>query len=123
VTPIAIPSAARNRREVAERRAQRVFAAIAIPGLDLASLPARVDRAVGAAVLSRLHGTPFSPRSLEKWPLSWVIVNGRATCCTADLLTEANERVDAAAAVRGGRIRTRTLVQRDPQSAFEGADS
>lgn len=73
------------------------------PGVpDLAMLPRRVDRKAGAALVSAYFFT-LSHRTLEAWPLAWQHVNGRATCSTEELLREAQRRLDAAPAIRGGR--------------------
>ncbi len=64
-------------------------------------LPKRVDRKAGAQLVSHMH-FPISPRTLERWPLSWRRVNGRALVDTAELLAEAQRRVDAAPEIRGG---------------------
>lgn len=66
------------------------------------ALPNRVDRKTGAAIVTRLH-FPISPRTLERWPLSWRRINGRALVETTELLAEAQRRVDEAPAITGGR--------------------
>ena len=68
----------------------------------LNGLPARVDRQSGAALIS-LHLFPISPRTLERWPLTWRRINGRALADTDELLAEAQRRVDEAPAIRGGQ--------------------
>jgi hypothetical protein len=45
----------------------------------------------------------LSYRSLEKWPLTWRIVNGRAVGSVSEFIAEAQRRFDAAPAIRGGR--------------------
>ncbi len=65
-------------------------------------LPVRVDRQTGAALISR-HHFPISPRTLERWPITWRRINGRALADTYELLTEAKRRVDAAPSIRGGQ--------------------
>ena len=70
--------------------------------LDPLDLPRRLDRRLAAQVVSK-HFFPVSPRTLERWPLTWRRINGRALADTAELLAEAQRRVDAAPAVRGGR--------------------
>lgn len=64
-------------------------------------LPVRVDRKVGAQIVTRLH-FPISPRTLERWPLNWRRINGRALIETAELLAEAQRRVAAAPVIKGG---------------------
>lgn len=73
-----------------------------IPDEILNELPARVDRRDGAALITKLH-FPISPRTLERWPVTWRRINGRALTDTKDLLAEAQRRVDAAPAIRGGQ--------------------
>ena len=64
-------------------------------------LPVRVNRKVGASIISH-YLFPISPRTLERWPVSWRRLNGRALVETDELLSEAQRRVDAAACIRGG---------------------
>lgn len=61
----------------------------------------RVDRRDGARLIARLH-FPISPRTLERWPVNWRRVNGRALVETEELLAEAQRRVDSAPVIRGG---------------------
>ena len=68
----------------------------------LKGLPARVDRQSGAALIS-FHLFPISPRTLERWPVTWRRINGRALVETYELLVEAQRRADSAPAIRGGR--------------------
>lgn len=85
------------------RRATEPAAKASIPGApDLATLPVRVDRRVGAVLVTR-HFFPISRRTLEAWPLSWRRVNGRAVCETAELFAAARAKLDAAPTIRGGR--------------------
>jgi hypothetical protein len=65
-------------------------------------LPTRVDRRTGAALLTR-HLFPVSHRTLEAWPLTWRLVNGKALVETAELFAFAQSKLDAAAPIRGGR--------------------
>jgi len=67
----------------------------------LDGLPARVDRQRGAALIQQ-YFFPVSPRTQERWPISWRRINGRALVKTDELLSEAQRRVDAAPAIRGG---------------------
>jgi hypothetical protein len=62
---------------------------------DLTMLPRRVDRVLGARLVS-LHFFPASPRALEEWPIEWWIVNGRAVCDTEALFTIAEAKLAAA---------------------------
>lgn len=68
----------------------------------LNGLPVRVDRQRGAALI-RQYFFPVSPRTLERWPIGWRRINGRALVKTDELLSEAQRRVDAAPAIRGGK--------------------
>jgi hypothetical protein len=61
----------------------------------LSTLPPRVDRKTGADLLTR-HFFPIEARTLEVWPLSWRLVNGKAVCETADLFAMAQAKLDAA---------------------------
>lgn len=67
----------------------------------LGVLPARLDRRAGAALISQ-HLFPISPRTLERWPVTWRRINGKALVDTSELLAEAQRRVDIAPAIRGG---------------------
>ena len=51
---------------------------------DLGTLPVRVPRDVAAALLSQ-YFFKISPRTLERWPLAWRRLNGKAHCETKDL--------------------------------------
>jgi hypothetical protein len=70
------------------------------PG-DLDGLPRRVDRRAAAAILSQHF--PIKPRTLERWPLPWQTLNGKAVVETTALIAEAERRVKAAPTIRGGR--------------------
>jgi hypothetical protein len=65
--------------------------------------PARVDRQVGAALISH-HLFPISPRTLERWPVTWRRINGRALVDTDELLMEAQRLVAEAPQLKGGRL-------------------
>ncbi len=69
---------------------------------DLANLPRHVDRRIGAELVKRFY-FPISPRTLERWPLAWRHVNGRAVTETAELLALAGRMFDAAAPIRSGQ--------------------
>ena len=62
---------------------------------DFGDLPQRVDRKAGAALLT-FHFFPIAARTLEKWPIAWRMLNGRATCRTRELFAVAKAKVDAA---------------------------
>ncbi len=69
---------------------------------DLSTQPVRVDRRKGAELVTHRY-FPVSPRTLEAWPLDWLLVNGKATCLTADLFTVAEAKLAAAPLVRTSR--------------------
>lgn len=75
---------------------------------DLAILPRRVDRRVGAALVTT-YKFPVSARALQDWPLEWIVVNAKSTCDTAQLFEVAEQRL--AAGRRPGR-RGRPLNRR-----------
>jgi hypothetical protein len=62
---------------------------------DLSTLPVRVDRKTAAEVVSRYY-FPTTSRAVETWPLDWLLVNGKATCLTAELFAAAQAKLDAA---------------------------
>ena len=64
-------------------------------------LPVRVHRKLAAEIVSARY-FPISHRTLERWPLTWRRLNGRALVDTDELLAEAHRRVEESAAVRGG---------------------
>jgi hypothetical protein len=82
-----------------------------VPQPEIAKLPAHVDRKEGADLVRRFY-FKVSPRSLERWPLGWRVVNGRATCPTIELLMEARRRFDAAPIIRGGRTLGKDSIAR-----------
>ena len=72
------------------------------PPPNLADLPTRVDRNTGARLLSRYYFT-ISPRTLERWPVSWRRLNGKAHAETAELFRVADFMLADAPAVMGVR--------------------
>jgi hypothetical protein len=60
------------------------------------------DRPQLSEIHERYFG-PCSPRTLERWPLTWRVVNGRAVAEVREFLAEAQRRFDAAPVIRGGR--------------------
>lgn len=68
---------------------------------DLATLPVRVPRDIAADLLSK-YFFQISPRSLERWPLIWRRLNGKAHCETIALFAMAGSMVAAAPPVIGG---------------------
>ena len=75
------------------------------PDTPPADLPRRADRRTGAALVTR-HLFPVSPRTLERWPLTWRRVNGKAVCDIAELFAVAERMLAEAPAIRGGRGKT-----------------
>jgi hypothetical protein len=71
---------------------------------DLSTLPRRVDRKTGAELVKQ-HYFPVTPRSLELWPLDWLLVNGKGVCETADLFRVAQAKLDAAPSIPSVRRR------------------
>jgi hypothetical protein len=71
---------------------------------DLSTLPRRVDRKTGGALVT-LYFFPVTPRSLEEWPVAWRIVNGKAVCKTEDLFAAAQAKLDAAPSIPSVRRR------------------
>ncbi len=69
---------------------------------DLSNLPVRVSRAVAAELLNR-YFFETSPRTLERWPLTWQLLNGKAHCNTAQLFAVAAAKLAAAPVIMGGR--------------------
>ena len=59
---------------------------------DLEALPVRMDRRAAAAFITR-HYFPVARRSLERWPLEEVYVNGRVMVRTSQLIAEAERRL------------------------------
>jgi len=64
-------------------------------------LPVRVCRRTAAHIVTGKF-FPISHRTLERWPVTWRRINGRALVDTAELLAEAERRVDEATAILGG---------------------
>jgi hypothetical protein len=71
---------------------------------DLSTLPTRVPRDVAADLLRKFF-FEVSPRSLERWPLGWRRLNGKAHCETAELFAVAEQLLAEAPVIRGGRAK------------------
>ena len=71
-------------------------------GTDLADLPVRVDRETAAKLLTRFYFRTHR-RTLERWPVRWQILNGRAHCLTAELFAVAEAKLADAPPIAGGR--------------------
>jgi hypothetical protein len=69
---------------------------------DLNELPVRVDRETAAKLLTRYYFRTHR-RTLERWPLGWQLLNGRAHCVTAELFAVAEAKLAAAPLILGGR--------------------
>lgn len=68
---------------------------------DLTKLPVRVTREEGAELVTRFY-FKVSPRSLERWPIAWRRLNGKAHGDTVDLFRHAEAVVANAPATMGG---------------------
>ncbi len=69
---------------------------------DLGTLPVRVPRHAAAQLLTR-YFFDTSPRTLERWPLTWRRLNGKAHCETAELFAVAASILEASPPVMGGQ--------------------
>jgi hypothetical protein len=78
--------------------------------LDLADLPRRVDRSTAAELVTK-YFFPVASRTLEVWPLTWRMVNGKAVVETAELFAVAQTKLAAAPFIPSTRRR------RSPQTA------
>jgi hypothetical protein len=65
------------------------------PNLDPDVLPRRPTRRQMVVIHNHYFG-PISLRSIEQWPLDWVIVNSHATAALEAFLAEAEHRFEAA---------------------------
>ena len=68
----------------------------------LKKYPRRMTRHRAAKAVSE-EFFEVSPRSLERWPLDWRRVNGKAHAETPELFTVAAAKLADAAPIRGGR--------------------
>jgi hypothetical protein len=73
---------------------------LALP--ERSELPVRVDRETAAKLLTQYYFRTHR-RSLERWPLTWRLLNGRAHCETAELFALAEAKLAEAPPVMGGR--------------------
>ena len=64
--------------------------------------PRRMTRRAAAEAVTR-EFFEVQPRSLERWPLGWRRVNGKAHAETPELFTVAAAKLADAAPIRGGR--------------------
>jgi hypothetical protein len=72
---------------------------------DLDVLPVRMDRKAAATFITQ-HYFPVARRSLERWPLDEIYVNGRVMLKTRQLVAEAERRLASASARPDPRKRT-----------------
>lgn len=72
------------------------------PTPNLSDLPVRVDRDTGAKLLTKYFFT-ISPRTLERWPLSWRRLNGKAHVDTVELFGVAEAMLADAPVTKGGQ--------------------
>ena len=72
--------------------------------LDLDALPVRMDRRAAAALISQ-HFFTVAARSLERWPLDEVYVNGKVMLATRQLVAEAARRLALASTAPDPRKR------------------
>lgn len=68
---------------------------------NLSALPVNVDRRTGAELVTR-YLFPVSHRTLERWPLTGRVVNGRLVFPTVELFAHARALMEAAPPIRGG---------------------
>ncbi len=69
---------------------------------NLSDLPVRLPRDELARLISK-YFFQVSPRSMERWPLAWRRVNGKAHGETADAFAIANAMLEAAPLLMSGR--------------------
>jgi hypothetical protein len=69
---------------------------------NLAELPTRLTREDAAVILTK-HFFKTSPRTLERWPLAWRRLNGKAHCETAELFAVAESMLSNAPVIMGGK--------------------
>jgi hypothetical protein len=76
--------------------------ATALP--DLSGLPKRAPRPELAGLISQRY-FKVSPRTLERWEINWLTLNGRAHGDVAEAFAIAQQKVDEATPIRGGCTR------------------
>ena len=67
------------------------------PEPDLSQLPVNVDRKTAAELVTKFL-FPVSVRTLERWPVPTVVVNGKAVSPTAAIFAHAQSVMNAAVA-------------------------
>ena len=78
----------------------------------LATLPVNVTRQAGAQIITK-NLFPVSHRSLERWSLPIRHVNGKATIPTAELLSQAWAKLNAAPIMMSGHHGTADTADLD----------
>jgi len=77
---------------------------------DLDVLPRRLTKKTAASVVTQ-HKFPVTPRGLQDWPdVDWIVVNGKATCATDELLAAADRRLAE------GRRRSAVTIAEPPST-------
>src|SRR5690348_11030107 len=66
------------------------------------SAPVRVTRIAAAELISQLFFT-VSPRTLERWPVTWRRLNGKAHVDRKELFEVAEQMLKASTPLAGGR--------------------
>jgi hypothetical protein len=72
------------------------------PSASTIDAPVRVTRAAAAELLSK-HFFQVSPRTLERWPVAWRRLNGKAHVDTKELFEVAEQMLTAATPLAGGQ--------------------
>jgi hypothetical protein len=80
----------------------------------VAELPPRVTRKRGASLVCQ-HFFETSERTLERWPLAFRTINGRAHCETAELFVVAHRKLMAAPRIMAGCHQKTTPEMNHPQ--------
>jgi hypothetical protein len=92
-----------SRRELATSVAFSVLQHLPLPAEpDPDLMPIRFGSREQLAALHERYFVPLSPRTLERWPLRWQRVNGRAVCDVGSFLAEAKRRFAEAPVMSGG---------------------
>lgn len=66
-------------------------------------LPKFANRRDLVDLIHRVYGVRTTPRTLERWPLTWRRVQGRAIAEVAEAFAVVEARISAAPPIRGGR--------------------
>jgi hypothetical protein len=87
---------------------------------NLETVPRMVDRPTGAKLVT-LYYFPVTNRTLETWPLHWIIVGGKAICETVALFEVARGKLDAARPARPPRLPSGRAAARAPRTIADEA--